>query len=84
MNYAKMQPQTAINEEYNALPSFMVRNCSRNGVEMVSEKTLAAVDSEKLKFYDAPTTFKAYSNSQISKMKAKLKHIMRERSHLAS
>ena len=62
----------------------MVRNVSRNGVEMVSEKTLAAVESEKLKFYDAPTTFKAYSNSQISVMKAKLKHIMRERSHLAS
>ena len=47
MSYAKMQPQTAVNEEYNALPSFMVRNVTRNGVEMTSEKTLAAVEAEK-------------------------------------
>ena len=84
MSYAKMQPQNAVSEEYDALPSFMVRNVSRNGVEMISEKTLAAVESEKWRFYDPPTTFKTYSNSQLSIMTTKLKAIMREKSHLAS
>ena len=47
---------------------------------MISEKTLSAVESEKWKFYDPPSSFKLYSNSQISVLKTKLKAIMREKS----
>ena len=48
---------------------------------MLSEKTLSDVEAEKMAFYDPPTSFKLYSNSQISKLKTKLKAIMRERSY---
>ena len=80
--YAKMQPQTAVREEYDPLPSFMIRQASKNGVNMITEKTLAGTNSEQWEFYDAPTTFKLYSNSQISKLKTKLKAIMREKQAL--
>ena len=81
LNYKKMLPRTALREDYESLPSFMVRQNTKNGVKMISEKALADVESEKWKFYEAPTTFKLYSNSQLSILKTKLKTIMREKSY---
>ena len=81
MNYGKMMSRSALREEYAPLPSFMVRQATRNGIQMLSEKTLSDVEAEKMAFYDPPTSFKLYSNSQISKLKTKLKAIMRERSY---
>ena len=81
MCYGKMMSRKAQREEYDGLPSFMIRQATRNGVQMISEKTLSEVESEKWKFYDPPTSFKLYSNSQISILKTKLKSIMRERSN---
>ena len=80
LNMKKAVPKSAVREEYNPLPSFMIRQATRNGVEILSEKALAEVEAEKWKFYDPPTSFKLYSNSQISKLKTKLKAIMREKS----
>ena len=57
----------------------MIRQASKNGVNMITEKALADTKSEQWAFYDAPTTFKLYSNSQISKLKTKLKAIVREK-----
>ena len=41
-----MQPQNALREEYDPLPSFMIRQASKNGVNMITEKALADTKSE--------------------------------------
>ena len=83
VDMAKALPVEPRREAYQSLPRFMANNSNRNGVALVSEKSLAETGAEGWRFYDAKSSFKVQTNSEISKATAQLKLIMQEKNQLA-
>ena len=54
----------------------MTNNGTRNGAGHVSEKSLADSGAENWRFYNAPSSFKTQTNSEISQKTAELKLMM--------